>query len=81
MNIYRIVSEFQGDIALDDLTLTDGVCETNELFSCDFETSFCGMKNDTTARYSWTRQAGKKSAFSSTGPGVDHTVIKLAHFI
>ena len=72
---FNLTNKFKkGDISLDDISVTDGYCESNEFFKCDFESGLCGFTFDTTAEYNWTRQAGKKYLYAPTGPFVDHTV-------
>jgi hypothetical protein len=65
-------TSFLGDIALDDISITDGLCQSNGLFVCDFEKDMCGFSNDTRYSYAWSRQKGKK--YSTPGVSVDHTV-------
>ena len=58
---------------MDDLSVTDGYCETSPYF-CDFEKDTCGFNFETTGRFNWTRRVGKATT-ALTGPSVDHTVI------
>ncbi|CAK8696661.1 unnamed protein product [Clavelina lepadiformis] len=41
-------------------------------FSCNFDTSYCGWKNDSEADFSWTRIKGMTPSMD-TGPPWDHT--------
>jgi hypothetical protein len=70
-------NNFLGDIALDDISLTDGFCPVRPQFGCDFDEdwSICGFTNDSSANFNWTRASGRPNA--QTGPGVDHTVSKM----
>ncbi|CAF3694948.1 unnamed protein product, partial [Didymodactylos carnosus] len=61
---------FEGDIGLDELSLLQGECPPST--ECDFETSYCGWTNDTTADFYWIR-AQKETLSSNTGPSADHT--------
>jgi hypothetical protein len=64
---------FLGDIALDDVSVTDGACAAtfspSHVFSCSFERDSCGMTDDTTQPVKWKRRNNQYS-----GPQVDHTV-------
>ncbi|CAF4185562.1 unnamed protein product, partial [Rotaria sp. Silwood2] len=62
--------DYQGDIAVDEIFLTDSECPPPDI--CDFETSFCGWTNDTTGNFYWTR-AKKATNTIGTGPSTDHT--------
>ncbi|CAF0847412.1 unnamed protein product, partial [Rotaria sordida] len=62
--------DYEGDIAVDEIYLTDGECPPSEW--CDFETSFCGWTNDTTGDFYWTRAQKSTDSFG-TGPTTDHT--------
>ncbi|CAF0741635.1 unnamed protein product, partial [Brachionus calyciflorus] len=76
-DIFTVVFEgrrgngYNGDICLDDISITDGYCETNGIFNCDFEKDLCGLENDITGKFNWTRRAGRY--YVTTGPTVDHT--------
>ncbi|CAF0741650.1 unnamed protein product, partial [Brachionus calyciflorus] len=60
-----------GDISLDDLSITNGYCQTNDLFNCDFERDLCGFVQDPTGKINWTRKIGNGNI--NSGPGIDHT--------
>jgi hypothetical protein len=64
---------FLGDIALDDISVTNGYCEDNLVNTCDFEKDLCNFVHDTTTNYKWLRYKGRKYGPTS-GPGTDHTV-------
>ena len=63
---------YAGDIALDDIRLTDGFCPPAEF--CTFEQNdLCGWKNEATAdNFDWTKATGG-TASVNTGPSADHT--------
>ncbi|KAK3083765.1 hypothetical protein FSP39_002807 [Pinctada imbricata] len=66
---------FQGDIAIDDISLEPGNCDSlASVFSCDFEdnATLCGFTQDTKDDFDWTRQYGQTPS-QSTGPLTDHT--------
>lgn len=56
---------------MDDISIVDGYCITNDLFNCDFEQDMCNFANDLTGNFNWTRTNGRLSL----GPNFDHTVI------
>ncbi|XP_070557625.1 MAM and LDL-receptor class A domain-containing protein 1-like isoform X2 [Ptychodera flava] len=59
----------QGDIALDDLTFTEGACPPQDMV-CDFEDTashLCGGRQDSNEDFEWSISGG------SFGSGVDHT--------
>ncbi|BFZ04222.1 hypothetical protein BsWGS_07261 [Bradybaena similaris] len=77
------VSGIDGVIALDDITLTDGICEAPALsivnltashsFACDFEQpDLCKFSQDTTDNFDWTQQQHGTDT-GQTGPENDHT--------
>lgn len=62
---------FRGDIGLDDIRVTEGVCP--HIGSCDFEYDMCGLFNSFgNDKFDWLRNSGE-TASSYTGPPVDHT--------
>lgn len=63
---------YAGDIALDDLSITNGLCPPFEY--CSFEKSkLCGWTNEPTKDdFDWTRARGA-TASVRTGPSTDHT--------
>ncbi|NWI66119.1 AEGP protein, partial [Todus mexicanus] len=69
---YRVAFEalrdgFLGDMALDDLALTEGSCSAEP--SCSFEEDVCGLTADTQG--TWLRQSNSTGAVA--GPAADHT--------
>ena len=64
-------SSYQGDIAIDDISMTPGPCPG--IGSCDFETDTCGWIQRRDDVFDWTRRSGPTPS-SSTGPTVDHTL-------
>ena len=78
--IFQVVFEgvrgisYRGDIALDDVRISEGVCPPIGQASCDFELdTICGYTQDTTDQFDWTRQGGSTISFQ-TGPATDHTL-------
>ncbi|CAH3142232.1 unnamed protein product [Porites lobata] len=61
---------FEGDIAIDDFSLTSGSCAGANI--CSFDASMCGFLQDKNDKFDWTRQKGPTSS-SGTGPSSDHT--------
>ncbi|XP_070567019.1 MAM and LDL-receptor class A domain-containing protein 2-like [Ptychodera flava] len=66
-------TDYQGDIALDDLTLIDGQCSYISGLTCDFESDQCGLTNDGLDTFDWLRTQGS-TITPGTGPSVDHTL-------
>ncbi|CAG5126615.1 unnamed protein product, partial [Candidula unifasciata] len=77
------VSGIDGVIALDDITIADGICEVpspsivnltaSQTFSCDFEQpDLCKFTQDTTDDFDWTQQQ-RGTDTQLTGPENDHT--------
>ncbi|XP_077978860.1 MAM and LDL-receptor class A domain-containing protein 1-like [Glandiceps talaboti] len=65
--------DFQGDIAVDDITLSDGICSVPATIDCDFEDDhICGYDQDTSDDFDWTRGSGSTLS-NNTGPSYDHT--------
>lgn len=61
-----------GDIAIDDIQITEGACTPPGY--CDFESSFCLWQNDKTGDdFDFVRIKGATSS-AATGPRSDHTV-------
>ncbi len=69
-----IFFNFKGDISLDDISLVEGSCPTDNVYSCDFELGLCGLTNDLTSKFNWKRSIAKSASSYSTGPREDHTV-------
>ncbi|XP_013393210.1 MAM and LDL-receptor class A domain-containing protein 2-like, partial [Lingula anatina] len=79
---YKVVFEglrgagYQGDIAVDDVTLLSGTCAAvvtpTVTVKCDFEKDVCNYTQDNTDQFDWTRKSGSTSS-SITGPTNDHT--------
>jgi hypothetical protein len=65
---------FLGDIALDDISVTSGYCDSNVVNTCDFEEDLCNFVLDTTSITKWLRYKGRRKYGVNSGPGVDHTV-------
>ncbi|KAK0068562.1 MAM and LDL-receptor class A domain-containing protein 2, partial [Biomphalaria pfeifferi] len=73
-------SSYSGDIALDDILVTNGTCSSVAFASgniynstCTFETDLCGFTQDTTDNFDWDRHKGYTSTIT-TGPTTDHTL-------
>ncbi|XP_022096502.1 MAM and LDL-receptor class A domain-containing protein 1-like [Acanthaster planci] len=75
---YQIIFEgiagnsYRGDIALDDITVTNGLCPVRDL--CEFEdTHLCQYSQETANDdFDWTQNSGPTPT-ANTGPKVDHT--------
>jgi len=64
-------ASWQGDIALDDTSLTSGPCPASA--ECDFEVDMCGyIQSQGDDQFDWTRHANA-TASVGTGPSNDHT--------
>lgn len=61
---------YAGDIALDDISVTNGPCTPSKI--CDFEIDQCGYANDPLFPLKWIRDNNGTSSVG-TGPSVDHT--------
>lgn len=59
-------------IAVDEIFLSDTECPPEPF--CDFETSFCGWTNDTTAQFYWTRMQKATDSFG-TGPSAGMNIL------
>ncbi|XP_066300039.1 MAM and LDL-receptor class A domain-containing protein 2-like [Branchiostoma lanceolatum] len=75
---YQMVFEFisgtgqQGDIAIDDVSITDGACSPPGW--CDFEIDQCTWSNEPTDDdFDWLRNSGRTITWAS-GPATDHTL-------
>ncbi|XP_019632083.1 PREDICTED: MAM and LDL-receptor class A domain-containing protein 2-like [Branchiostoma belcheri] len=69
-------SDIRSDIAVDDVTLTEGLCNAPVTpgTTCDFEAAdICSYTQDTTDDFDWTRKTGGTGS-GSTGPSQDHTL-------
>lgn len=63
---------YQGDIAIDDVVITDGSC--SPAGTCNFEQDTCGWTNALVGdNFDWQRDYGGTRS-SRTGPNVDHTL-------
>ena len=63
--------DFQGDISLDDLVVTDDACPPPKY--CDFEQNQCGWSNQGYGDdFNWLRHNGGTPS-AGTGPSTDHT--------
>lgn len=68
-------SSFQGDIALDDISVKYGNCQSPDYhgITCDFEEEhICGYETDPKATMNWLRHKGPTSSIY-TGPSTDVT--------
>ncbi|XP_070566390.1 MAM and LDL-receptor class A domain-containing protein 1-like [Ptychodera flava] len=80
LNSFQIVFEgvrgidYRGDISLDDITLTAGVCPVPAEIDCDFEDDhICGYSQDSSDDFDWSRGSGDTLS-NNTGPSYDHTL-------
>ncbi|RVE62060.1 hypothetical protein OJAV_G00176900 [Oryzias javanicus] len=68
-------SSGSGFIAVDDISLTPGVCKQNETGSgfegCSFENGTCGWRDVSSGQFKWERG---RNATGSAGPSVDNTL-------
>ncbi|XP_013393211.1 MAM and LDL-receptor class A domain-containing protein 1 [Lingula anatina] len=65
-------SNYRGDIAIDDISMTKGACANPG--ACDFETGLCTWTNVQAGdQFDWTQGNGGTSS-SGTGPTIDHTL-------
>ncbi|XP_078791082.1 MAM and LDL-receptor class A domain-containing protein 1 isoform X3 [Oryzias latipes] len=64
-----------GFVAVDDISLTPGICKHNETTSgfegCSFENGTCGWEDVSSGQYKWARG---RNATGSAGPPVDNTL-------
>ncbi|XP_071508579.1 MAM and LDL-receptor class A domain-containing protein 1-like [Diadema antillarum] len=69
----EIGSGVRSDIAIDDIEVinANGDCPL-ESFQCDFDSGWCGIKQDTTDNFNFVRKKGSTSS-TDTGPSSDHT--------
>ncbi|XP_070545613.1 MAM and LDL-receptor class A domain-containing protein 1-like [Ptychodera flava] len=63
------INVFEGDVALDDITIVSGSCE--EIGVCDFDLDMCSWTNDAGNDFDWSRQ---KAGDITVGPKKDHTL-------
>ncbi|XP_039670520.1 MAM and LDL-receptor class A domain-containing protein 1 [Perca fluviatilis] len=65
----------RGFIAIDDISVTQGLCQVNEtslgFVGCSFENGTCGWEDISVGQCEWMRG---RNATGNTGPSVDHTV-------
>nr|XP_020447005.1 MAM and LDL-receptor class A domain-containing protein 1-like isoform X2 [Monopterus albus] len=65
----------RGFIAIDDISLTPGLCQVNEtelgFVGCSFENGTCGWEDISVGQFQWVRG---RNATESIGPFVDHTL-------
>ncbi|XP_034743360.1 MAM and LDL-receptor class A domain-containing protein 1 [Etheostoma cragini] len=63
-----------GFIAIDDISVTPGLCQVNEtslgFVGCSFENGTCGWEDISVGQCEWMRG---RNATGNTGPSVDHT--------
>ncbi|XP_018613321.1 MAM and LDL-receptor class A domain-containing protein 2 isoform X2 [Scleropages formosus] len=66
----------EGFIAIDDLYVTPGACDDEEMTTdfadCTFETDACGWKDVSIGQFAWQRDRNGTTT-DNTGPSVDHT--------
>ncbi|XP_013390343.1 MAM and LDL-receptor class A domain-containing protein 1 [Lingula anatina] len=75
---------YRGDIAVDDVTLSDGDCSdstnqakaTQTKVDCDFETDFCSWIQASQNTVDWSRTRGALTGIKYGGPMVDKTTGK-----
>ncbi|XP_067330349.1 MAM and LDL-receptor class A domain-containing protein 2 [Channa argus] len=64
-----------GFIAIDDMSLTPGVCQGNEtslgFVDCSLENGTCGWEDNSVGQFQWVRG---RNGTEDTGPSVDHTL-------
>lgn len=63
-------SSYQGDISLDDVSITNGACPPPG--SCTFENNWCGYQNSKTDGFDWMLGSGGMPNYY-LGPKTDHT--------
>ncbi|XP_033751988.1 MAM and LDL-receptor class A domain-containing protein 1-like [Pecten maximus] len=75
---YQVVIEgvrgisYRGDIAIDDVSISDGSCQA-AVSSCTFEDQkLCGYTQDRRDNFDWSWKSGHTSS-ANTGPSADHT--------
>ncbi|XP_078334103.1 MAM and LDL-receptor class A domain-containing protein 1-like [Crassostrea virginica] len=70
----KVGNSYRGDIALDDVKLTNGPCSgSGPVRNCGFESSsICGYTQDATDQFNWTWKSGSTGT-ANTGPSNDHT--------
>ncbi|XP_044077011.1 MAM and LDL-receptor class A domain-containing protein 1 isoform X2 [Siniperca chuatsi] len=65
----------RGFIAIDDISVTPGLCQVNEtslgFLGCSFENGTCGWEDISVGQVQWMRG---RNATENTGPSVDNTV-------
>ncbi|XP_033751996.1 MAM and LDL-receptor class A domain-containing protein 1-like [Pecten maximus] len=62
-----------GDIAVDDVAISDGSCTSSAMMVCNFESAtICGFQQSHTDQFDWTRGSGSTNSVG-TGPSNDHT--------
>lgn len=64
-------SSYTGDIAIDDVMLSDDPCPPPG--DCTFENGMCTWVNTKGDVFDWTRNSGSTPSLQ-TGPSVDHTL-------
>ncbi|XP_070543873.1 meprin A subunit alpha-like [Ptychodera flava] len=75
-------SSYRGDIAIDDVSVTDGRClSPGSPFVCDFEAGMCDFYQDSYDDFDWLMETGS-TLTASTGPSADHTTSdNTGHYI
>ncbi|XP_041849179.1 MAM and LDL-receptor class A domain-containing protein 2 [Melanotaenia boesemani] len=68
-------TNIRGFIAIDDISITPGLCQVNETSSgfvgCSFENGTCDWEDVSVGQFQWTRG---RNATGNTGPSVDNTL-------
>ncbi|CAC5426136.1 unnamed protein product [Mytilus coruscus] len=62
----------KSEIAVDDISISNTVCNKVSRFDCNFEAGICEWNAELTPKYTWKIFSGKTPS-PETGPGVDHT--------
>ncbi|XP_023933562.1 MAM and LDL-receptor class A domain-containing protein 1 [Lingula anatina] len=63
---------YQCDIAIDDVTMYRGDCQT--VWLCTFDKDICSFEQSQSDHFDWTRHSGRTPS-SNTGPSRDHTTM------
>ncbi|CAC5384127.1 unnamed protein product [Mytilus coruscus] len=62
----------KSEIAVDDISISNTVCNKVSRFDCNFEAGICEWNAELSPEYTWKIFSGKTPSLE-TGPGVDHT--------
>ncbi|AWP03839.1 putative apical endosomal glycoprotein-like [Scophthalmus maximus] len=73
--LIEVEANNRGFIAIDDISLTPGLCQVNEtslgFVGCSFESDTCDWEDISVGQFQWVRG---KNATGNIGPAVDHTL-------